>query len=167
MSDSSPIHFRWRYLSIPLVLLGLTVILTGIFFAGLPDELVWTFTGDGLPAKVSGRTSVIAWILGLQFVFTIGALLITRITAAAFQKYVQSDSGALKPSMILSLMGNIPAVPQAVIFFTMLDIFSYNSYAIHLLPLWLNALIIMIAGGIIMGVFFFRGLLQLRKVDKE
>ena len=69
--------------------------------------------------------------------------------------------------MILSLMGNIPAVPQAVIFFTMLDIFSYNSYAIHLLPLWLNALIIMIAGGIIMGVFFFRGLLQLRKVDKE
>jgi len=28
----------------------------------------------------------------------------------------------------------------------MIDIFSYNSYGTHLLPLWLNALIFLLAG---------------------
>ncbi len=57
-------------------------------------------------------------------------------------------------------MGNMVALPQIILCFAMLDIFSYNSYQIHIMPLWVFALIIMGLGGIILGVFFIRAIQQ-------
>ena len=59
-------------------------------------------------------------------------------------------------------MGNMIALPQIILCFAMLDIFSYNSYQIHLLPLWLFALIVMIMGGVIIGIFF---ILAIREIS--
>ena len=53
-------------------------------------------------------------------------------------------------------MGNMVALPQIILCFAMLDIFSYNSYQIHLMPVWIFALIIMVIGGIILGIFLFQ-----------
>jgi hypothetical protein len=55
---------------------------------------------------------------------------------------------------MLSLMGNMVALPQIILGFAMLDIFSYNSYQIHLMPLWIFALIVMGLGGMALGIFF-------------
>jgi hypothetical protein len=44
----------------------------------------------------------------------------------------------------------------------MLDIFSYNSYQIHLIPLWVFALIVMVLGGIILGVIFLQAIRRIR-----
>jgi hypothetical protein len=46
------------------------------------------------------------------------------------------------------------ALPQIILGFAMLDIFSYNSYQIHLMPLWIFALIVMGLGGMALGIFF-------------
>ena len=55
-------------------------------------------------------------------------------------------------------MGNMVALPQIILCFAMLDIFSYNSYQMHIMPLWVFALIIMGLGGIILGIFFIRAI---------
>ena len=57
-------------------------------------------------------------------------------------------------------MGNMIALPQVILCFAMLDIFSYNSYQIRLMPLWVFALIVMGLGTIISGIFFMWGLRQ-------
>jgi len=57
-------------------------------------------------------------------------------------------------------MGNMVALPQLVLTFAMLAIFSYNSYGIYLMPLWIFALIVMGLGGIILGAVFFLALQQ-------
>ena len=52
------------------------------------------------------------------------------------------------------VMGNMIVLPQIILCFAMLDIFSYNSYQIHLMPLWVFALIVMGLGGMALGIFF-------------
>lgn len=55
-------------------------------------------------------------------------------------------------------MGNMMALPQIVLGFVMLDIFIYNSYRIHIMPLWIFAVIVMGAGVIVLGIFFLRAI---------
>ncbi len=57
-------------------------------------------------------------------------------------------------------MGNMIALPQIILGFAMLRIFIYNSYQIQIMPLWTFALIIMVLGGIILGIFFIRAIKQ-------
>jgi len=70
----------------------------------------------------------------------------------------QSESTWVKPERILLLMGNMVALPQVILCFAMLDIFSYNSYQMHIMPLWVFALIIMGLGGVILGIFFIQAM---------
>ena len=61
---------------------------------------------------------------------------------------------------VLSIMGNMVALPQIILTFAMLDIFFYNAYRIHLIPLWIFALIVMVLGSIFLGVFFIQAIKQ-------
>jgi len=72
----------------------------------------------------------------------------------------QTGSAGIKVERILLLMGNMVALPQIILCFAMVDIFSYNSYQIHLMPLWIFALIIVALGGIILGIFFIQAMRQ-------
>jgi len=46
----------------------------------------------------------------------------------------------------------------------MLDVFLYNAYQIRLIPLWVFALIIMVLGAIILGIFFIQTIRQFRRL---
>ncbi len=81
---------------------------------------------------------------------------ITKLAA----RFRQPDGIWIKPERMLLLMGNMVALPQVILCFAMLDIFSYNSFQIHIMPLWVFALIIMGLGGIILGIFFIRAVWQ-------
>jgi hypothetical protein len=61
---------------------------------------------------------------------------------------------------LLWLMGNMVALPQLVLAFAMLSIFSYNSYGLYLMPLWLFAVIVMGLGGLVLGALFFLAIQQ-------
>jgi hypothetical protein len=84
-----------------------------------------------------------------------------------YSKYTQPDNGGIAPGKVITFMGNVVALPQVILFFTMLDIFSYNSYEKHLMPLWLVAVIVLVVGGFILGIFFMRSMLQIWKTSKE
>ena len=134
-----------------MAILAISVILTVVFFRLLPPELAYNFKGD-LPDKWISREALIAWTLVPQLFFALlsaGIILGIARLNAQFQKV--DDKVANK---ILSIMGNMVALPQIILSFAMLDIFSYNAYQTHLFPLWVFALAVMMLGGIITGISF-------------
>ncbi len=165
--EKKAIKLRWPHIILPAAILALSVILTAVFYGRLPVNAVWLFRSDGSPERWIDRGTLVFWILGLQVLFLLIATGITRGIAGMYNRYTDSDNNVVKPGTVLGLMGNMVVLPQVIIFFAMIDIFSYNSYQTHFLPLWLNAIIVLLAGGIILGIFFLRAALQVWRANKE
>ena len=159
--------FRWRYIIAPVVILLLSVIIVVFFYGRLPSEVAYRFQADGSPDKLLSRGIIILWMLLPQLFLTLMAGAITWGISRLSARFVQLESTAVRPERIIVLMGNMIGLPQLILFFAMLDIFSYNSYQIHLLPLWVFTLIVMVAGGSIIGIFFFQAIRQAQRVSKE
>lgn len=97
-----------------------------------------------------------------QLLFTLLAAGMVLVVGKVITMMKAPASSIAKSATILPLMGNMVALPQALLCFAMLDIFSYNSYQVHLLPLWASAFVVIVVGGIILGVFFFRAIREIR-----
>jgi len=152
--------FRWTYIVLPAALLILSVILTAFFYHLLPDEVAYRFSG-GEPSHLYGRGGVIAWVLVLQLVFTLLSLAIACIATNASRR-LQIGEPDLNRSLF-TIMGNLTALPQIIVLFAMLDIFLYNAYQIKLIPLWAFAIIILVLGGVVLGVYFIRSIRLVRR----
>ncbi len=150
-----------------LVVLILSIILTAYFYRLLPAEVAYHFQADGSPDRWLNRELITLWFLVPQLLFTLVAAAITWGATWLGTRFRQPGISRLKPECMLSLMGNMVALPQIILGFAMLDIFSYNSYQIHLLPLWIFALIVMVVGGIILGIFFLRAIQQVQSNSRE
>ena len=159
--------FRWRYIIIPLVIFALTAVLAAVCYARLPEETAYFFQDDDSPGRLAGRGVVVTWILVIQLVLLLAAGAITWGMTALSDRHVPPEGAGLRPERIITLMGNMIALPQVIAFFALLDIFSYNSYQIHLLPLWIFAVIVLVVGGIVLGVFFIQAILQVWRTSKE
>ncbi len=152
------ISFRWKYIALPLAFLLVSVGLAIYFFPRLPDEIAYHFK-DGLPDRWLSRGVATAWLLVPQFLLTgLGAAIVMGIIRLG--KHFQPTTDKRAETMLL-LIGNMIALPQIILAFAMLAIFSYNSYGIYLMPLWGFALIVMGLGGIILGAFFFLAIRQI------
>ena len=148
------LSFHWSYIILPLAILALAIILTAYFYHQLPTEAAYHFKLDGSPDRWLGRGMVTIWLLVPQLLLTLVAAAITcGITKLGILPR-QPESAWIKPEGMLSLMGNMVALPQIILCFAMLDIFSYNAYQMHIMPLWVFALVIMGLGAIILGIFF-------------
>ena len=165
--EKSRVRFRWKLIAFPVVILVVSIILTAVFYGRLPESVGWTFQSDGSPDRWAGKGALVFWIIGVQVFFLLAAGGIIRGITSIYNRYTDSDSGPMNPGIMIGIMGNMLVVPQVIIFFAMIDIFSYNSYQTHFLPLWLNALIVLLTGGIILGIFFLRAVLQAWRVNKE
>jgi hypothetical protein len=137
--------------------------MTFYFYRLLPSEVAYRFISNGTSVSWLGRTTIVAWFLLFQLLLTILSGGITWGTTKLNFLFKQPDNTKIKLEGILALMGNMIALPQIFIFFTMLDIFSYNSYNRHLIPVWVIALLILGLGGIILGIFFVREISQARR----
>ena len=74
----------------------------------------------------------------------------------------------VNPQRIMLFTGNMVAIPQIILDFAMLDIFSYNSFQTHLRPsVLVFALVVMVIGGIILGFFFVRTIGQVWLSNKK
>lgn len=156
--------FRWSYIILPLAVLFLTVILAAYFYRLLPPQVGYHFQADGSPDRWLGRGTLLLAMLLPQFLLALVAggiaLAVTRLGVI-----VQSGQPVGSPvRSIISLMSNMVALPQIILGFAMADIFSYNAYQVHLLPLWVFALIVMLVGGIVLGIFFIRAIVSVRGV---
>ena len=150
--------FHWNYIIMPMVILLLSIILTMYFYQRLPVAVAYHFKSDGSPDRWLSRGAITLWTLLPQVLLALLAGAITWGIARLSALFRQPDSNRIKAGSILQVMGNMVALPQIVLLFAMLDIFSYNSYQIHLMPLWVFAVIVMVAGGAILGLFFIRAI---------
>jgi len=56
----------------------------------------------------------------------------------------QTEGQVLQPETLLTWMGNLVVLPQVIFGFVILDLFSYNVYQKHLLPVWLFMVIALV-----------------------
>jgi uncharacterized membrane protein len=152
--------FRWRYITLPVVVFILTVAMVGYFYRLLPPEVAYHFRSDGSPDQWLNRTTIVLWALLPQFFLTILAGAVTWGLSKLGSVSSELAAVMAKLGRLLLIMGNMVVIPQVILFFAMLDIFSYNSYQIHILPLWVSALIVMVVGAIILTVFFYQTVRQ-------
>ena len=135
-SQAERLSFRWSYIILPIAILLVAIILAAFFYHQLPAEVAYHFKLDGSPDKWLSRAMIMVWTLIPQFLLALlaGATVwgITKLGILSRQ-----TEGNLRPERILSLMGNMIGLPQFIICFAMLDIFSYNSYGTHIMPLWI------------------------------
>lgn len=153
------VSFRWTYILLPVAILLLSVILAACFYGLLPPEVAYHFE-DGVPDRWMNRGALIAWLVIPQFVLVFIGIVISGGTTILSAKFQPTENVPLRK--ILAIMGNMVALPQIILTFAMLEIFLYNAYRIHLMPLWVFVVIVMVLGVIILGIFFIQALRQLR-----
>jgi uncharacterized membrane protein len=151
------IRFRWRYIVLPLLFLLLSLGFTIYFYPRLPDEVAYHFK-NSLPDRWTSRGAATAWLVVPQCLLTgLGAAVVMGIIRLGNR--FQTTTSKRAETMLL-LMGNMVALPQLVLAFAMLAIFSYNSYGVYLMPIWVFALVVMGLGVLILGALFFLAIKQ-------
>jgi uncharacterized membrane protein len=150
--------FRWTFIVLPVVLLVISLILTAVFYHQLPAQLAYHFQDDS-PDKWLSRSAFITWLLIPQVFFTLLAFIVVRVILLS-ARYWPVENTPMK--RILPVMGNMVALPQIILAFTMLDIFLYNAYQTKLVPVWVFAIVIMVLGVIVLGMFFIQTIRHVR-----
>jgi uncharacterized membrane protein len=152
---------------LPLIFLLISIILVAFFYARLPFQVAYHFQSDGLPDRWFIQPLVVLWALLPQFLLTLSAAIVTWVITRLAARFLEPESAVVNPQRIMLLTGNMVAIPQLVLDFAMLDIFSYNSYQTHLRPsVLVFALIVMLVGGIILGIFFVQVMRQVWRTNK-
>jgi uncharacterized membrane protein len=160
--------FRWRYVILPLIFLLISVILVAIFYNHLPFQVAYHFKSDGSGDSWVTKPFIIFWALLPQFLLTLGATAVTWIITLMATRYLEPEAALVKPQKILLFIGNMVAIPQLILDFAMLDIFTYNSYQTHLRPsVLIFALIVMVVGGVILSLFFVQTMRQVWRGSKQ
>jgi uncharacterized membrane protein len=154
--DSQPaVSFSWSHITLPIALLVLSIVLAVVFYPKLTAEVAYRFDFDGSPRNLAGRQAVVLVTLLGQLILALMACAIvwgaTKLSGSSGQA-----GGARSTRMLVLVMGNMVAVPQLVIGFVMADIFGYNVYGRHLLPLWAFALAVMLLAGVVLVIFFVK-----------
>lgn len=169
-SARETLPFRWSYIILPLAILLLSIILAAYFYHLLPAETAYHFKLDGTPDRWLSREMIIVWGLTPQVCLTLLAIAITWGVTKLGILFRQTESTRIKPEGILSIMGNMMALPQLIICFAMLYIFSYNSYQVHM-PMWIFLIIILglatIGLGVLLAFIFSKARRQSISQPKE
>ena len=152
--------FRWRYIVLPVSILLLSIILVVVFYGQLGGEVAYRFNSDGSPDGWLNRNAIVLWTLLPQLLLTLLVGVITWGIAKLGARVNQNTASGIKLERILLLMGNMVILPQIIICFALFDIFSYNLYQWHIMPLWVFALIIMVLGALVLSVFFIQAIRQ-------
>jgi uncharacterized membrane protein len=150
---------RWTYIVLPAALFLITLALTAAFYFRMPEQVAYHFQ-NGAADRWLSRGSFIIWMLIPQAIFTLLAFIIVRVVLMG-ANYWPVDNVLIRK--MLPVMGNMVALPQIILTFTLLEVFLYNAYHIELIPVWAFALIVLIAGVIVLGVVFIQAILQARR----
>ena len=154
--------FRWGYIILPIAILLLSIILTAYFYRLLPTEVAYHFKLDGSPDKWLSREMITVWLLAPQLLLTLLAGGIAWGITKLSVLFSQTETTRIKPESIVSLMGNMIALPQVILCFAMLNIFSYNSYQIYM-PMWVLIVIIFGLATIVLGILLALIISKLRR----
>ncbi len=147
------LSFRWVYIALPIAILFLSIILSAYFYHLLPTEVAYNFKLNDSPDVWLSREMTIVWVLAPQLLLALLAGAITWGITKLDILFREREGLWIKPERILLFMGNLVALPQLIIGFMMLDIFSYNLYQRHIMSMWVFLLIVLGLATIGLGIF--------------
>jgi hypothetical protein len=156
--------FRWRYVVAPILVLVASVVAAVYFVRLLPVEVAYGY-GSGEGARQVSRGLLLLVLLSPQFILAFLSAAVAHIVARVGARFVR-DGGASAGAVesIATVMSNMVVLPQLVLCYAMIDIFRFNAYGTHLPPLYVFAVVVMLVGGAVLGLFFLRAVQQTRAV---
>jgi uncharacterized membrane protein len=135
--------FRWRYITLPIIVAIVFIIIGAVFFPRLPAEIGYHFRADGTPDRWLSKEMAMALMLAPQLLLAL--LAGATIRGMTKLNILPSEGSGIDPEKLLSRIGNLVALPQIVIGLVIVDIFTYNAVQVHLMPTWAFLLILGIA----------------------
>ena len=163
---SEKVGFHWSYIALPLLILLASIGLSIYFYGKLPGEVIYRFNSDGSAAAIVSHNGIIMWAILPQLLFTIFTIIIAWGTTKISRLFDQAATAGIKLDTILLVMSNMVVIPQLVLFFTMLNIFSYNSSQTRMGFTWWMGLVVIVVGLIFLGIFFARAIRKMGKQTK-
>jgi nitrogen fixation-related uncharacterized protein len=151
--------FRWNHILLPLSILVLSIIIAFVFYGKLPDQVVTRNT-------LVNRGVIMIWAILPQILLTLMSVTIAWGTSKIHLLIPENEPGAIRIETVMAVMSNMVAIPQLILFFVMLDIFTFNAFEKHISFLWAFTLSIILIGLVILGVFFIRTIRTVRKNSK-
>jgi nitrogen fixation-related uncharacterized protein len=151
--------FRWNHILLPLSILVLSIIIAFVFYGKLPDHVVTRNT-------LVNRGVIMIWAILPQILLTLMSVTIAWGTSKIHLLIPENEPGAIRIETVMAVMSNMVAIPQLILFFVMLDIFTFNAFEKHISFLWAFTLSIILIGLVILGVFFIRTIRTVRNNSK-
>ncbi len=163
-SPTSPPGFRWTYVLPPLLVFLASVFVALIFYRMLPARVGYRFQSDGTPDAWVGKGVLVAVLLVPQFLLALAAGIIA-LAVTKVGGLMKAGEGAMSSlSSVVAIMSNMVLLPQIVLFFAAVDIFSYNAYQFHFLSPLISALLVMVIGGFVLMFLFYRAVQRMRTI---
>ena len=157
--------FRWRYVVAPNLVLLVAVAAAVYFFRLLPSRVSYGYGSGGTPPNQVAKGLVLLVLLGPQFILALMSAAVAHVVARVGTRFVRDGSTtSAAVESIGTVMSNMVVLPQLVLCYAMIDLFRYNAYGTHLPPLYLFAVLVMLAGGAALGFLFLRAIQHARAV---
>jgi uncharacterized membrane protein len=137
------LSFRWSYIIAPVIVFLLSLAVFAYFFHLLPAQVAVRFNTDGTPSAWLGLGTATLRMLLPQLLLVLVAAGIAWGATRLGRRFGQAGRVWVSTERLVSLMGNVIALPQLIILFAMLDILGYNAYQTHFLPMWIVWLVIL------------------------
>ncbi len=150
-----------KQIYLPLGVLALSVVLILIFAPQLSQSIAYRFGSGGAPIAYTGKALFITLVLGGQLFLVLGGWLV-GFSVDRVARSQLTPASRVRVNRIAGVIANFVVLPQLFIAFIMADLFSYNVSSVHLMPIWLFAVIVMVTGMIIISFFFVREFLKNR-----
>jgi hypothetical protein len=158
-------RLRWSYFFVPLLILLVSVIITIYFYGKLPAAVVWQLNSANSPTI--SRPQIALWAIVPQVLLTLLAVIIAYGATRISDLFKEAAASGIQLDSILMVMSNVVVIPQLILTFAMLRIFSYNSFQTDVNFVWWVSLAVIIVGIILLSVFFLRALVKMSSRTKK
>ncbi len=159
VTPEAKIHVRWSYFILPLAILLVSVIITVYFYGKLPAQVVWQLNSAASPTVSRGQIAL--WAIVPQVLLALLAFFIALGASRIGDLFKEASASGIQLDSVLLVMSNVVVIPQLILTFAILRIFSYNSFQTDINFVWWVSLAVILLGIILLSVFFIRALMKM------
>lgn len=141
--------FGYSRIVFPLIVLAASMVLALIFLPQVTGELAFRFTANGNPLNSANRYLVTGFLIGAQVLLVAGGWLNGYFIYRVGASHGTTSLSGVKAAKTAVLSANMVALPQVILAFVLVYVYSFNVSGVHLMPVWLFVVLAMVTGSMI------------------